>query len=125
MLQVHPASVQDRDGAVPLLQASRRSYPFIERAFADSAYAAERVADATCIAVEIVLFQTEASAKRLDLLGRRRRRHGNRLDHVLLGPGVTVLGCLRVDLGLGRRSPPCQFGQQLRLDRPQPGYVAR
>ena len=54
LLQVHPASVQDRDGAVPLLQASRRSFPFIERAFADSAYAAERVADATCIAIEIV-----------------------------------------------------------------------
>jgi putative transposase len=54
VLQVHPASVQDRDSAVPLLKASRRSFPFIERAFADSAYAAERVADATCIAVEIV-----------------------------------------------------------------------
>lgn len=54
VLQVHPASVQDRDGAVPLLQASRRSFPFIELAFADAAYAAERVADATCIAIEIV-----------------------------------------------------------------------
>jgi transposase len=54
VLQVHPASVQDRDGAVPLLKASRRSFPFVELAFADSAYAAERVADATCIAVEIV-----------------------------------------------------------------------
>jgi putative transposase len=54
VLQVHPASVQDRDGAVPLLKASRRSFPFVELAFADSAYAAERVADATCIAIEIV-----------------------------------------------------------------------
>jgi putative transposase len=54
---VHPASVQDRDGAVPLLKASRRSYPFVELAFADSTYAAERVADATCIAIEIVLGQ--------------------------------------------------------------------
>jgi putative transposase len=27
VLQVHPASVQDRDGAVPLLQASRGNYP--------------------------------------------------------------------------------------------------
>src|SRR5271168_3164888 len=53
-IQVHPASVQDRDGAVPLLQASRGSYPFIERVFADSAYAAERVANATQIVVEIV-----------------------------------------------------------------------
>ncbi len=54
VLQVHPASVQDRDGAVPLLKTSRRSFPFVERAFADTAYAAERVADATCIAIEIV-----------------------------------------------------------------------
>ena len=54
MLQVHPASVQDRDGAIPLLQASRPLFPFIERVFADSAYAAERVANATRIIVEIV-----------------------------------------------------------------------
>jgi transposase len=53
VLHVHPASVQDRDGALPLLKASRRSFPFVQRAFADSAYAAERVADATCIAIEI------------------------------------------------------------------------
>ncbi len=54
VLQVHPASVQDRDGAVPLLQASRRSYPFVERVFADSAYAGKRVASATRIAIEII-----------------------------------------------------------------------
>ena len=53
-LQVGSAGVQDRDGAVPLLHASRRSFPFVERAFADTAYAAERVRDATCIAIEIV-----------------------------------------------------------------------
>ena len=52
--QVGPASVQDRDGAVPLLQASRRSFPFIEQAFADAAYACERVKQATRIAIEIV-----------------------------------------------------------------------
>lgn len=38
----------------PLLKASRRSFPFVERAFADAAYAAYRVASATCIAIEIV-----------------------------------------------------------------------
>lgn len=54
VLQCHPASVQDRDGAVPLLQASRASFPFVTRAFADTAYAGERVAEATCIAIEIV-----------------------------------------------------------------------
>jgi putative transposase len=37
VLQAHAASVQDRDGAVPLLKASRKAFPFIERAFADSA----------------------------------------------------------------------------------------
>ncbi len=53
-LQVGSASVQDRDGAVPLLQASRRSFPLVGLAFADTAYATERVRDATCIAIEIV-----------------------------------------------------------------------
>jgi putative transposase len=54
VLQVSPASVQDRDGAVPLLQASRGAFPFVERVFADTAYASERVANATRIVVEIV-----------------------------------------------------------------------
>ena len=52
--QTGPACVQDRDGAGPLLKASRGLYPFVERAFADAAYAGERVAAATRIAVEIV-----------------------------------------------------------------------
>jgi transposase len=54
MLQAHPTSVQDRDGAIPLLQASRGLLSFIESVFADSAYAAERVANATSIIIEIV-----------------------------------------------------------------------
>jgi transposase InsO family protein len=37
-----------------LLQASRPSFPFVEIAFADSAYNADRVKDATSIAIEIV-----------------------------------------------------------------------
>lgn len=53
-LLVHPACVQDRDGAVPLLKASRRRFPFVQLAYADTAYAAERVKDATCIAIQIV-----------------------------------------------------------------------
>ena len=59
VLQASPACVQDRDGAVPLLRASRGPYPFIERAFADSGYAGERVAAATLIAVEIVRKQAD------------------------------------------------------------------
>ena len=54
VIHAHPADVQDRDGAVPLLKASRKSFPFVECAFADSAYGAQRVKDATSIAIEIV-----------------------------------------------------------------------
>jgi putative transposase len=54
VIQAHSADVQDRDGAIPLLQASRRSFPFVELAFADSAYNADRVRDATSIAIEVV-----------------------------------------------------------------------
>ena len=50
----HPASIQDRDGAGPVLRASRRPFPFIERVFADAGYAGERAANATRIAIEIV-----------------------------------------------------------------------
>lgn len=54
VVQVGSASVQDRDEAEPSLRASRALCPFIERAFADGAYAADRVAAATRVAVEIV-----------------------------------------------------------------------
>jgi len=50
----HPASVQDRDGAGPLLAASHRPFPFIEKLFADAGYQGPRVATASRIAVEIV-----------------------------------------------------------------------
>lgn len=54
VLEPHPASIQDRDGGGPLLKASRRSFPFIAKVFADSGYAGDKVAAATGIAVEIV-----------------------------------------------------------------------
>ena len=54
VLHAHAANVQDRDGAIPLLQASRRSFPFVELTFADSAYNSDRVRDATPIAIEVV-----------------------------------------------------------------------
>ena len=53
-LQVHPAFVQDRDGAPSVLNASRARFPFIQKVFADSIYAGERLAKATTIAIEIV-----------------------------------------------------------------------
>lgn len=54
VLEPHPADIQDRDGGGPLLSVSRRAFPFIEKVFADSGYAGQRVAQATIIAVEIV-----------------------------------------------------------------------
>jgi transposase len=54
VLEPHPASIQDRDGGGPLLRVSRRIFPFIQRVFADSGYAGDKVTTATLIAVEIV-----------------------------------------------------------------------
>ena len=48
------ASVHDSHGAVALLPASRRPWPFVERCFADKAYAGRRVAKASPITVELV-----------------------------------------------------------------------
>jgi transposase len=41
---VHPADVQDRDGALLLLRRARRLFPFIKRIFADGGYAGEKMA---------------------------------------------------------------------------------
>ena len=54
VLEPHPASIQDRDGGGPLLRVSWYIFPFIQRVFAESGYAGEKVTTATLIAVEIV-----------------------------------------------------------------------
>jgi len=41
---VHPANVQDRDGAGEVLRTARRSFPFIERIFADAGYQGPKMA---------------------------------------------------------------------------------
>jgi len=55
---VHPAAIEDRDGARLVLQKARRSFPFIERIFADAGYqgpiAAKDVADTGPWTIEIV-----------------------------------------------------------------------
>ena len=43
---VHPASVQDRDGAEGLLREARRSFPFIERLIGDAGYQGPKMAAA-------------------------------------------------------------------------------
>jgi transposase len=41
-VNVHPARVQDRDGAEALLREARRSFPFIERIIADAGYQGQK-----------------------------------------------------------------------------------
>ena len=38
MVRVHPADIQDRDGAVPLFKAVRRLFPFLATVIGDGAY---------------------------------------------------------------------------------------
>jgi putative transposase len=54
ILEPQPADVQDRDGAPVVLRLSRRSFPFIAKAFADMGFAGEGPANATLITIEIV-----------------------------------------------------------------------
>jgi transposase len=60
---VHPADIQDRDGVSEVLRQARRSFPFIERIFADAGYqgprAAQAAADTGSWTLEIVK-RTEA-----------------------------------------------------------------
>ncbi len=43
---VHEANIQDRDGAVPVLQSIRRFYPFLRHVFADGGYAGDKLKNA-------------------------------------------------------------------------------
>ncbi len=53
-LQAHPADIQDRDGAGPLLRASRPWWPFVRLGYADAGYQGPRVRDASPIRIEVV-----------------------------------------------------------------------
>lgn len=54
VIDPQPADIQDRDGAVPVLKVSRKSYPFVKKAFADMGYSGNRPQMATLIDIEIV-----------------------------------------------------------------------
>ena len=53
-LQAHSAAIQDRDGAGPLLRASRARWPFVALGYADGGYAGQRVTDASSIRIEVL-----------------------------------------------------------------------
>ena len=45
-LRVHPADIQDRDGAVEVLTSIRALYPWLRHVFADGGYAGDKLRDA-------------------------------------------------------------------------------
>lgn len=45
-LRVHPADIQDRDGAVEVLTSVRALYPWLRHVFADGGYAGDKLRDA-------------------------------------------------------------------------------
>jgi|TARA_Y100000310_G_C20240877_1_gene604620 transposase len=70
---VHAADIQDRDGAVWVLDApTRRLFPFLEKIFADSAYGGPKlraaIADATWV-IEVV--RRPADQKGFEVLPKR------------------------------------------------------
>src|SRR3954470_12483627 len=54
ILEPQPADAQDRDGTPVVFRLSRRAFPFIVKAFADSSYAGEAPTQATSRTIEIV-----------------------------------------------------------------------
>jgi len=42
-VSIHPASVQDRDGAEALLREARRNFPFVERIIGDAGYQGKKM----------------------------------------------------------------------------------
>ena len=70
---VHPADIQDRDGAAPLLASIRHAFPWLRHVFADGGYAGAKLAAALAAlgrwTLEIV--KRPAAAKGFALLPRR------------------------------------------------------
>ena len=70
---VHPADLQDRDGAVLVLdQRTRRLFPFLETIFADSAYGGPKLAKAIAGAAwKIEVVKKPKDQKGFEVLPRR------------------------------------------------------
>ena len=72
-MAVHPASLQDRDGALLVLdQKTRRLFPFLETIFADGAYCGEKLHRAIADAAwRIELVKRSAEAKGFEVIPKR------------------------------------------------------
>jgi hypothetical protein len=63
MGQIQSASVQDRDGALPVLAEARRLFPFINKIFADGGYQGEATAVARIGHWELEIVKRSDTAK--------------------------------------------------------------
>ena len=74
-VDVHPANIQDRDGAVPLLTSMRSSWPWLRHVFADGGFAGDKLVNALVgkgkWTIEIV--RRSAEAEGFEVLPRRLR----------------------------------------------------
>ena len=70
---VHPANLQDRDGAVLVLDRhTRRMFPFLEKIFADGAYGGPKLAKAMAAAAwSIEVVKRSDQAKGFEVLPKR------------------------------------------------------
>ncbi len=70
---MHPADIQDRDGAPLVLDGrTRRLFPFLETIFADSAYGGQKLRRAMADAAwRIEVVKRSAQAKGFDVIPRR------------------------------------------------------
>ena len=94
-LQVHPADIQDRDGAVGVLASIRKLYPWLRHIFADGGYAGDKLKDA------------------LAKLGRRTIEIVKRCDRKRLRAAAAAMGG-RTHFRVAQSMP--QVGQGLRSD---------
>jgi len=72
-LRVHPADIQDRDGAVEVLASIRTIYPWLRHVFADGGYAGDKLRDALASqgAWTLEIIRRSDVAKGFELLPRR------------------------------------------------------
>ena len=70
---IHPADIQDRDGAPDVLKKIRFSFPWLRHVFADGGYAGDKLKDAlsTCGKWTIEIIKRSDTAKGFVLLPRR------------------------------------------------------
>ena len=70
---VHTADIQDRDGAVDVLQAVRRRFPWLRHVFADGGYAGDKLREAISGAGNwtIEIIKRSDTAKGFEVLPRR------------------------------------------------------